>query len=149
MQLNWTLIILYTFLNTLFPALTVSNSLCNCNSRHAHNVAFEKSDLFFICMLRPLSTQIIIDDLEIQAAKVNVLTYSYRTLKTALHCFISFLYPPQYLLITNSHFKVKLSTISSIFFFFFLLIIYNQFYDNPFIHLSVRTKKALFGATRK
>ena len=132
MQLNWTLIILYTFLNTLFPALTVSNSLCNCNSRHAHNVAFEKSDLFFICMLRPLSTQIIIDDLEIQAAKVNVLTYSYRTLKTALHCFISFL---------------TLSTISSNF--FFLLIIYNQFYDNPFIHLSVRTKKALFGATRK
>ncbi|KAJ7952556.1 Nudix family hydrolase [Quillaja saponaria] len=37
--------------------------------RHAHNVAFEKSDLFFICMLRPLSTQIIVDDLEIQAAK--------------------------------------------------------------------------------
>ena len=119
MQLNWTLIILYTFLNTLFPALTVSNSLCNCNSRHAHNVAFEKSDLFFICMLRPLSTQIIIDDLEIQAAKVNVLTYSHRTLKIALHCFISFLYPLQYLPITNSHFKVKMSTISSNFFFFF------------------------------
>ncbi|XP_028112384.1 nudix hydrolase 8-like [Camellia sinensis] len=37
--------------------------------RHAHNVAFEKSDLFFICMLRPLSAQIIIDDLEVQAAK--------------------------------------------------------------------------------
>ncbi|KAF3448279.1 hypothetical protein FNV43_RR08992 [Rhamnella rubrinervis] len=37
--------------------------------RHAHNVAFEKSDLFFICMLRPLSSQIIVDDLEIQAAK--------------------------------------------------------------------------------
>ncbi|GMY29950.1 nudix hydrolase 8-like isoform X1 [Fagus crenata] len=37
--------------------------------RHAHNVAFQKSDLFFICMLRPLSTQIIVDDLEIQAAK--------------------------------------------------------------------------------
>ncbi|KAK9274441.1 hypothetical protein L1049_021688 [Liquidambar formosana] len=37
--------------------------------RHAHNVAFEKSDLFFICMLRPLSTQILVDDLEIQAAK--------------------------------------------------------------------------------
>ncbi|GMQ04751.1 hypothetical protein CsSME_00050075 [Camellia sinensis var. sinensis] len=37
--------------------------------RHAHNVAFEKSDLFFICMLRPLSTQIIVDDLEIQSAK--------------------------------------------------------------------------------
>ncbi|KAA8522189.1 hypothetical protein F0562_012862 [Nyssa sinensis] len=37
--------------------------------RHAHNVAFEKSDLFFICMLRPLSAQIIVDDQEIQAAK--------------------------------------------------------------------------------
>ncbi|CAB4309926.1 unnamed protein product [Prunus armeniaca] len=37
--------------------------------RHAHNVAFEKSDLFFICMLRPLSTEITVDDLEIEAAK--------------------------------------------------------------------------------
>ncbi|KAG4933208.1 hypothetical protein JHK87_047210 [Glycine soja] len=37
--------------------------------RHAHNVAFEKSDLFFICMLRPLSSKIIVDDLEIAAAK--------------------------------------------------------------------------------
>ncbi|KAL9326743.1 hypothetical protein ACSQ67_007388 [Phaseolus vulgaris] len=37
--------------------------------RHAHNVAFEKSDLFFICMLRPLSSKIIVDDLEIEAAK--------------------------------------------------------------------------------
>lgn len=37
--------------------------------RHAHNVAFEKSDLFFICMLKPLSTKIKVDDLEIQAAK--------------------------------------------------------------------------------
>jgi len=44
------------------------------NSRHAHNVAFEKSDLFFICMLRPLSSEIIVDDLEIEAAKVR---YSY------------------------------------------------------------------------
>ncbi|KAK1438761.1 hypothetical protein QVD17_04571 [Tagetes erecta] len=37
--------------------------------RHAHNVAFEKSDLFFICMLRPLSSEIKTDDLEVQAAK--------------------------------------------------------------------------------
>lgn len=37
--------------------------------RHAHNVAFEKSDLFFLCMLRPLSTQITIDNQELQAAK--------------------------------------------------------------------------------
>ncbi|OIV94082.1 hypothetical protein TanjilG_05462 [Lupinus angustifolius] len=37
--------------------------------RHAHNVAFEKSDLFFICMLRPLSSRIIVDEHEIEAAK--------------------------------------------------------------------------------
>ncbi|XP_031099143.1 nudix hydrolase 8 [Ipomoea triloba] len=37
--------------------------------RHAHNVAFQKSDLFFVCMLRPVSKQIMVDDLEIQAAK--------------------------------------------------------------------------------
>ncbi|KAF2315068.1 hypothetical protein GH714_038089 [Hevea brasiliensis] len=37
--------------------------------RHAHNLAFDKSDLFFVCMLKPLSTQFIVDDLEIQAAK--------------------------------------------------------------------------------
>ncbi|KAM3266877.1 Nudix hydrolase 8 [Capsicum annuum] len=37
--------------------------------RHAHNVAFEKSDLFFVCLLRALSKQIMADDLEIQAAK--------------------------------------------------------------------------------
>ncbi|CAL0312297.1 unnamed protein product [Lupinus luteus] len=37
--------------------------------RHAHNVAFEKSDLFFVCMLRPLSSRIIVDEHEIEAAK--------------------------------------------------------------------------------
>ncbi|CAK7356317.1 unnamed protein product [Dovyalis caffra] len=37
--------------------------------RHAHNLAFDKSDLFFVCMLKPLSAQIKVDDLEIQAAK--------------------------------------------------------------------------------
>ncbi|KAJ4799816.1 Nudix hydrolase 8 [Rhynchospora pubera] len=37
--------------------------------RHAHHLAFEKSDLFFICMLRPLSQEIKIDETEIQAAK--------------------------------------------------------------------------------
>ncbi|KAG9452192.1 hypothetical protein H6P81_005096 [Aristolochia fimbriata] len=37
--------------------------------RHAQRVAFEKSDLFFVCMLRPLSTSIAVDDLEVQAAK--------------------------------------------------------------------------------
>lgn len=45
--------------------------------RHAHNVAFEKSDLLFICMLRPLSTQIKVDDLEVQAAKVYIIQYNY------------------------------------------------------------------------
>ncbi|XP_077211298.1 nudix hydrolase 8-like [Tasmannia lanceolata] len=37
--------------------------------RHAHLVAFEKSDLFFICTLRPLSLDINIDESEIQDAK--------------------------------------------------------------------------------
>ncbi|XP_057799682.1 nudix hydrolase 8-like [Salvia miltiorrhiza] len=37
--------------------------------RHAQNVSFEKSDLFFVCMLRPTSAEIVVDDLEIQAAK--------------------------------------------------------------------------------
>ncbi|RZC30997.1 Nudix hydrolase 8 [Glycine soja] len=34
-----------------------------------YNVAFEKSDLFFICTLRPLSAETIVDDPEIEAAK--------------------------------------------------------------------------------
>ncbi|KAA8534903.1 hypothetical protein F0562_029881 [Nyssa sinensis] len=37
--------------------------------RHAHLVAFEKSDLLFVCMLKPLSSEIKIDEKEIQAAK--------------------------------------------------------------------------------
>ncbi|KAK3224968.1 hypothetical protein Dsin_004830 [Dipteronia sinensis] len=37
--------------------------------RHAHEVVFEKSDLFFVCILKPVSSQIKVDDLEIQAAK--------------------------------------------------------------------------------
>ncbi|XP_074331949.1 nudix hydrolase 8-like isoform X2 [Apium graveolens] len=37
--------------------------------RHAHNVAFQKSDLFFVCMMRALSNDIVIDNLEVQAAK--------------------------------------------------------------------------------
>lgn len=39
--------------------------------RHAHLVAFEKSDLFFMCVLRPISSEIKIDEKEIQAARVN------------------------------------------------------------------------------
>lgn len=37
--------------------------------RHAHRLAFEKSDLLFLCMLEPLSSEIVIDEKEIQAAK--------------------------------------------------------------------------------
>ncbi|XP_052199926.1 nudix hydrolase 8-like [Diospyros lotus] len=37
--------------------------------RHAHLVAFEKSDLMFVCLLKPLSFDITIDEKEIQAAK--------------------------------------------------------------------------------
>ncbi|XP_072960708.1 nudix hydrolase 8-like [Typha angustifolia] len=36
--------------------------------RHAHQVTFEKSDLLFICMLKPLSFNISMDESEIQAA---------------------------------------------------------------------------------
>ncbi|KAJ4954157.1 hypothetical protein NE237_030989 [Protea cynaroides] len=37
--------------------------------RHAHLLAFEKSDLLFMCMLKPLSSDISIDDKEIAEAK--------------------------------------------------------------------------------
>eukprot|EP01018_Ginkgo_biloba_P001601 Gb_01398 [translate_table: standard] len=37
--------------------------------RHAHHVLFEKSDLFFVCMLKPLSSHIVKDDVEIHAAQ--------------------------------------------------------------------------------
>ncbi|XP_020694053.1 nudix hydrolase 8 isoform X1 [Dendrobium catenatum] len=37
--------------------------------RHAHQVAFDKSDLFFVCMLKPLTFKISIDESEIQDAK--------------------------------------------------------------------------------
>lgn len=39
-------------------------------NRHAHRVAFEQSDLLFVCMLKPLSSEITIDEKEIEAAKV-------------------------------------------------------------------------------
>jgi hypothetical protein len=50
-------------------------SYVTCVARHAHNVAFHKSDLFFICMLRPVSSEIKIDETEIQAAKVRLHLY--------------------------------------------------------------------------
>uniref|UniRef100_A0A0D6R947 Nudix hydrolase domain-containing protein n=1 Tax=Araucaria cunninghamii TaxID=56994 RepID=A0A0D6R947_ARACU len=37
--------------------------------RHSHNVVFEKSDLFFLCMLRPLSSDIVAQELEIEQAQ--------------------------------------------------------------------------------
>ncbi|XP_073157248.1 nudix hydrolase 8-like [Henckelia pumila] len=37
--------------------------------RHVHRVAFEKSDLLFVCVLKPLSFEIKIDENEIQDAK--------------------------------------------------------------------------------
>lgn len=40
------------------------------SARHAHLVAFDQSDLLFVCMLKPLSYEVTIDDKEIQAAKV-------------------------------------------------------------------------------
>lgn len=37
--------------------------------RQSHDAAFGKSDLFFLCMLRPTSTEIVIQESEIEAAK--------------------------------------------------------------------------------
>jgi hypothetical protein len=34
-------------------------------------LAFDKSDILFVCMLRPLSDEIAIDEKEIQAAMVS------------------------------------------------------------------------------
>ncbi|KAF9662445.1 hypothetical protein SADUNF_Sadunf18G0054000 [Salix dunnii] len=39
--------------------------------RHAHLLAFDKSDILFVCMLTPLSYEIAIDEKEIQAAMVS------------------------------------------------------------------------------
>ncbi len=39
--------------------------------RQVHHVAFEKSDLFFLCILRPLSSIITKQDSEIAAAQVH------------------------------------------------------------------------------
>lgn len=39
--------------------------------RQSHQSFFEKSDLFFVCMLRPLSFDIHKQDLEIEAAQVT------------------------------------------------------------------------------
>ncbi|KAL0333822.1 UNVERIFIED_CONTAM: Nudix hydrolase 8 [Sesamum angustifolium] len=50
-----------TGINTTFSELVAF--------RHVHRVAFEKSDLLFVCMLKPLSFEIKIDENEIQDAK--------------------------------------------------------------------------------
>lgn len=50
------------YLLSIFPSVQLG--------RHAHKVAFEQSDLLFVCMLKPLSSEITIDEKEIQAAKV-------------------------------------------------------------------------------
>lgn len=57
------------FRTSSYLILTIAApSICG---RHAHKVAFQKSDLFFVCVLRPLSNNIKIDETEIQAAKVR------------------------------------------------------------------------------
>lgn len=43
-----------------------------CHGRQGHLVAFEKSDLFFVCILRPLSSQIVKQESEIAAAQVEL-----------------------------------------------------------------------------
>ena len=40
--------------------------------RQSHKSFFEKSDLFFVCLLQPLSFDIQIQESEIEAAQVNM-----------------------------------------------------------------------------
>lgn len=47
-------------------------SLSLSSYRQAHKMFFKKSDLFFICMMHPLSSDIKKQDLEIEAAQVNL-----------------------------------------------------------------------------
>ena len=41
------------------------------NYRQSHKAFFEKSDLFFVCKMQPLSFDVQKQDSEIEAAKVN------------------------------------------------------------------------------
>lgn len=45
--------------------------------RHVHKVVIQKSELFFICMLGPLSSAIKIDETNIQAAKLHHHLHNY------------------------------------------------------------------------
>lgn len=49
----------------------IHSDIMFATGRHAQLVAFEKSDLMFVCMLKPLSTEITIDEKEIEDAKVT------------------------------------------------------------------------------
>lgn len=53
-----------------YPDAFISLSLSSY--RQAHKMFFKKSDLFFICMMHPLSSDIKKQDLEIEAAQVNL-----------------------------------------------------------------------------
>ena len=59
-----------TYILTFFLIILLSLFFWLQLQRHAHLVAFENSDLLFVCMLKPLSFEITIDEKEIQAAKV-------------------------------------------------------------------------------
>lgn len=59
-----------TYILTFFLIILLSFFFWLQLQRHAHLVAFENSDLLFVCMLKPLSFEITIDEKEIQAAKV-------------------------------------------------------------------------------
>ncbi|KAK7291431.1 hypothetical protein RIF29_06568 [Crotalaria pallida] len=72
----------------MLPCLAQNKSSSCKKNMHAHNVAFEKSDLFFICMLRPLSSRIIVDEHEIEAAKVFFIVQQWGYLCTLPSCSI-------------------------------------------------------------
>ncbi|KDP33770.1 hypothetical protein JCGZ_07341 [Jatropha curcas] len=53
------------------PAVALAFGRCRqvILTRHAHRVAFDKSDILFVCVLKPLSYEITVDEKELQAAK--------------------------------------------------------------------------------
>lgn len=54
----------------MLPSVVISASIAFLFYRQKHEALFGKSDLSFICMMRPLSFDIQKQDLEIEAAQV-------------------------------------------------------------------------------
>lgn len=56
----------------VFERMCLLSTVSYNMNRQAHKAFFEKSDFFILCLLRPLSFDIQIQELEIEAAKVEI-----------------------------------------------------------------------------